>query len=319
LFCGLFRGLLLSTLYSVYICSMKKPSFFIIGAPKCGTTALYDYLQQHPAIWFPRKELYFFGSDFTFKHPRPTLAYYLSLFDDAPHHATLLGEASVWYLYSQKAAAEIKAFNPDAKIIALLRRPADMLYSLHSQQLYAGNEDISNFEQALAAEADRRAGKRLPPHIGCPYEGLYYSQVPRYTEQLQRYINAFGSENVHIILFDDLISRTADVYAQTLQFLGLSADFQADFKQVNPNKVVRSVWWRNLLKQRPPWLVKTVKTLLPSRLLRERLQKKLWAINTREVPRQALSPLTKQQLNQQFADEIGQLSQLLGRDLSNWR
>lgn len=295
-----------------------KPCFFIVGAPKCGTTAMYDYLQQHPNIWLPRKELYFFGSDFTFQHPRPTESYYLSLFADAPTTATLIGEASVWYLYSQRAATEIKAFNPNAKIIAMLRNPTDMIYSLHSQQLYAGNEDIANFEQALAAESDRQTGRRLPPHIGCPYQGLYYSQVPRYTEQLKRYFDVFGRKNVQVILFDEFVQDTAAIYHQTLQFLGLNADFYPEFKQVNPNKTVRSATWRNLLKQRPTWLIKTAKTLLPSRRLRQQLLDRLWAVNTRYTTRPTMPIHIRQHLQKMFADEVKLLANLLQKDLTHW-
>ncbi|MBK8470977.1 MAG: sulfotransferase [Sphingobacteriales bacterium] len=298
---------------------MKLPDFFIVGAPKCGTTALYDYLQQHPQIWLPQKELYYFGSDFTFRHPRPTEAYYHSLFADAPDRATCIGEASVWYLYAQNAAAEIKRFNPNAKIIALLRRPDDMLYSLHSQQLYAGNEDIADFAQALAAEPDRRKGSRLPPHIGCPYEALYYSQVPRYATQLQRYFDAFGRDNVLVVLFDDLASNPAAVYRQTLQFLGVPHHELPQFKQINPNKTVRSPLWRDLLKQRPAWLVRAAQILLPSRRLRQGIVSRLWAMNTRYTPRPPLPAHLRQQLIDQFADDINQLSALLQRDLSAWQ
>lgn len=297
---------------------MKKPLFFIVGAPKCGTTALYDYLQQHPDIWLPRKEIYFFGSDFTFRHTRPSLDYYLSLFENAPNSAKTLGEASVWYLYSQKAAQEIKAFQPNAKIIIMLRNPTQMLYSLHSQQLYAGNENINDFGQALAAETDRQQAKRIPPLIGCPYEALYYSQVPRYTEQIKRYWNEFGKENVKIILFDELIQNTSLVYTETLQFLGINTHFLPDFKQVNPNKTVRSKLWRDLLKKRPQWLIKTAKILIPSRQWRERIQQKLWAINTKKTDRPPMNPSIKQQLDKLFAHEIEQLSILLEKDLSHW-
>ena len=134
---------------------MKKPNFFIVGAAKCGTTSLYRYLRQHPDVFMPeQKEPNFFGSDLSYRFPRISQARYLSCFAKAKGE-TRIGEATTIYLYSEKAAEEIKAFSPEAKIIIMLRNPVDVLYSYHSQQLYSGNEDIPDFEEALRAEVDR--------------------------------------------------------------------------------------------------------------------------------------------------------------------
>src|SRR3954468_1950993 len=116
---------------------MPSPSFFIVGAPKCGTTSLNDYLRQHPRIFIPeRKELHYFGSDLTFlKTQRPTREEYLAHFA-AAQPQQIAGEASVWYLYSQLAAREIHDFCREAKFIIMLRNPVDMMHSLHSQYLY---------------------------------------------------------------------------------------------------------------------------------------------------------------------------------------
>ena len=187
---------------------IQKPNFFIVGAAKSGTTALYEYLKKHPNIFMPKKELYYFGKDFTFREAHTPLEYYMSFFEAIPPNAKQIGEASVWYLYSKTAAVEIKEFQPKAKIIIMLREPTEMLYSLHSQQLYSGNEDIEGFEMALQAEFARKKGQQLPPYIGCPYEALHYSEVPRYYEQVKRYIDVFGKENVHIILFNDFAKST---------------------------------------------------------------------------------------------------------------
>ncbi|NLF38083.1 sulfotransferase, partial [bacterium] len=106
--------------------TMRLPDFFIVGAPKSGTTALHAYLGRHPSIFVPaRKEPHFFGSDIVspaFVRDRDA---YLSLFAGATTEARV-GEASIWYLYSKRAAREIKEFNPDARIIIMLRNPVDM-------------------------------------------------------------------------------------------------------------------------------------------------------------------------------------------------
>lgn len=295
----------------------RTPSFFIAGAPKCGTTAMYEYLKQHPQIFLPDKELYFFGSDFTFREPRPKLEYYLSLFADAAPDL-ICGEASVWYLYSKNAAKEIKQFNPGSKIIIMLRNPVQMLYSLHSQQVYEGNENIPVFEDALMAEGARRKGVQIPPLIGCPVEGLYYSEVVRFTPQLKRYFEVFDREQVKVIIYDDFAKDAALIYKQTLQFLGVDETFTVNAKRINPNKKIKYPFLRNFLKKRDQRLIRLVKVLLPSKSLRSWIQKKLWSVNTRYVERQPINPETKQLLQQAFKKDIEELSQLLDRNLMHW-
>src|SRR5436190_21521408 len=111
---------------------MKTPNFFIVGAPKCGTTAMYEFLKQHPQIFMTRKEVDFFGSDLYMKERIRDESAYLQLFAAATDEFRV-GEGSVWYLYSKRAAAEIKRFVSDARIIIQLRDPTDMIYSLHSE------------------------------------------------------------------------------------------------------------------------------------------------------------------------------------------
>ena len=112
--------------------STKKPGFFIVGAPKCGTTSFYHYLRQHPQIFMPdNKEPHYFGSDLKKRSDEfiKTEEEYLSLFKDADS-SQMAGEASTFYLYSKAAQKEIKGFNPHAKIIIMLRNPIDFLHSL---------------------------------------------------------------------------------------------------------------------------------------------------------------------------------------------
>ncbi|HEX6474707.1 MAG TPA: sulfotransferase, partial [Candidatus Limnocylindria bacterium] len=122
-----------------------------MGAFKCGTTALYDYLRQHPQVYLPfHKEPLFFGDDLTRRYGRMTEAEYLALFRDA-RPGQRIGEASAWYLYSTSAAREIKAFSPEASIIAMVRNPIDVMYAEHSQLIFNVEEDILDFAEALEA------------------------------------------------------------------------------------------------------------------------------------------------------------------------
>ena len=110
---------------------MPIPNFFIVGAPKCGTTALCEYLKYHPNVFMSTpKEPHYFAEDFErYRHVK-TEDKYLALFGDCNDRHLMIGEASVFYLRSTRAVSLIRDFNPDAKIIVMLRNPVDMVYSL---------------------------------------------------------------------------------------------------------------------------------------------------------------------------------------------
>src|SRR5438309_7571224 len=112
----------------------RAPFFFIVGAPKCGTSAMTDYLRQHPAVGTVLKGPHYFGSDLAVRPRVDTEAEYLALYRECGKR--LAGDASVFYLHSMNAAPEIKAFAPGARIVAMLRNPVDMLHSLHSQLVF---------------------------------------------------------------------------------------------------------------------------------------------------------------------------------------
>jgi len=291
----------------------QKPNFFIVGAPKCGTTAMNDYLAQHPEVFIPdNKEVHFFGRDLHFtKGALRDEGAYLALFGGATEPRR--GEASVWYLYSSTAAREIRAFNSDAKIIAMLRNPADMLYSQHSQFLYNGNEDIPDFREALAAEGERRAGRRIPKSAHL-VQGLFYSETVRYAEQLERYLAVFGRENVHVIVYDDFRADLPGTYRETLRFLGVRDDFAPEFAVVNPNKRARSKVLRDFV-QTPPESVKRLSRLFFPRVLRQRVMRGLDQANIRYEARAQLEPELRLELTRCFAPEVDKLERLLGREL----
>jgi hypothetical protein len=306
------------------------PDFFIVGAPKSGTSALDQYLREHPAIFMAPKERHFFASDLSFRARRPSAAEYFSLFP--PNGAfERRGDASVWYLYSGRAAEEIHAYNTRAKIIAMLRNPVDMLYSMHSQLLYTGGEDIADFGEALAAEGDRREGRRIPAGSGLPFS-LAYRQVARYSEQLKRYFGVFGRDQVHVILFDDFQADPPEAYRRVLKFLEIDSSFNPAFEVVNANKHVRSEIVRGVatsLKRPPRPLRRLGRTLIRSRTARDRVDRvrsrvtlavtsAIERANTAVEPRAPMDPRLHATLRREFAPDILSLAELLGRNLDHW-
>lgn len=303
---------------------MRKPDFFIVGAPKCGTTAMQDYLSQHPDIFMPDakpplyrgKELHFFGSDLKANRKILTKEEYLSHFREAKDEKRV-GEATVWYLYSKRAAFEIKEFNPSSKIIIMLRKPVEMLYSYHSQLVYNGDEFIEDFRAALHAEPDRKRGLLGPRQSSIPIERFFYREVVRYHEQVKRYFDVFGRENVHIIIFDDFETDISRVYRETLRFLDVDEDFEPSFKVINPNKKVRSKFLRDFLRNPPhvaQWFAKYFIPMSAGRGFIEMLKD----YNTKFELLEPMDTELRKQLQSEFAPEVEKLSELLGRDLTHW-
>jgi hypothetical protein len=293
----------------------RVPDFYLVGAPKAGTTAMYEYLRTHPDLYLPeRKELRFFGSDLEIRDRQPlSTEQYLGYFAAAPTDA-LIGTAYVWYLYSRKAAGEIAQLNPQARIIAMLRNPVDMLPALHGEHLTNGNEDIADFTAALAAEPDRRAGRRIPPHAHLP-QGLWYTDVPRYAEQLERYFAVFGRDRVHVIVFDDFIADTAATFDTTLDFLGVPTGFRpASFDSVNASRRIRSERLRHFLARPPSVPRRVIHHLVPARIRRAAYERAK-RMNVVPAERPPTPQATIDRMRAEFAPGIERLSALLERDL----
>jgi hypothetical protein len=300
---------------------MRRPDFFIVGAPKCGTTALYEYLKRHPDVFMPRvaKEPTFFASDFSSDFFIRDEHKYLSLFAAAGHKKRA-GEASVWYLYSKLAAREIKSFAPFARVIILLRNPVDVLHSLHSQLFYSGYEDVEDFADALEVEADRRRGFHLPrfPQF---VEALFYREVVKFSDQVQRYFDIFEREQIKVIVYDDFKQDTAQVYRKTCAFLDVDPNVSVPLRVFNPNKKVRNKIVRDFTRKPPSILQGRAKEFVPLRLRKEIMWsavKVLLRFNTKYERRAPMPVDLRSRLQAEFAPEVERLSNLLGRDLRHW-
>ncbi len=302
---------------------MPALDFVIVGAPKCGTTAMYQWLAGHPQIFLPAKELHQWGSDLHHRRPPRSAADYEALWADA-RPGQLLGEVAVWYLMSTAAPDEVHAMAPQGRVIAMLREPVAMLYSLHSQLVYSGEEDITDFADALAAEADRRAGRRIPrsTHAGLeapPDECLQYRRVVDYAPQVRRWRQRFGDDRVLVLLHDDLKADAPGTWRRVLDFIGADLGFTPDFGVVNPNKAARSQHAQRLVQalRWGPW-----NRLVPAGRLRTGFRKgfeRLQAMNTRYEQRAPIDPALAARLRAELRPGVDALEEELGRDLSNWK
>jgi hypothetical protein len=297
---------------------MRKTDFFIVGAPKSGTSALYTYLKAHPEVYLPKKEIYYFCSDLTFRTPAIPEDTYLSYYTKVTTEKAV-GDASVYYLLSNKAATRIKEFNSQAKIIIMLRNPLDMVYSLHSQLLSNGDETIENFEDALAAEKSRVIGERVPSFHKCPREAFYYSQVAKYYEQVKQYKEVFDEQHLHIMFFDDFKKNAKEEYHKVLDFLQIERALPESFETVNPNKVSRNKAFLKFLVNPPNIIKKAGKIILPHHSARrEWVIDKLWGMNTKYIARKPMSLETRIKLKGIYKEDIERLQSLINKDLSSW-
>ena len=188
--------------------SPSIPHFVIVGAPKCGTTSLYRYLQQHPRVFMPEnKEPRFFcdypvaSFEFGTKQFHPSIVTapdeYLGLFCDAPPGA-ILGEASTDYLSCPGVAERLHAWNPEAKIIVMLRDPIDRAYSEYQHSIAANFQTLS-FAESLREEK-RRFAEGYDPIFAHVRRSLY-------TDGVNDFQQKFGQSNVKVILFEQFATQ----------------------------------------------------------------------------------------------------------------
>jgi hypothetical protein len=302
----------------------RNPDLFIVGAPKSGTTSVYEWLKTHPDVFMtPVKEPCYYARDLAADKSGNFLRYdvdrdrYVALFADAGD-ATRIGEASTRYLYSNDAPRLIADEQPNAFIVAILRNPIDMIASLHAHKLAGGTEDLPRLEDALVAEADRHAGKRIPkdsnPHLAT------YRDRARFGEQLQRWYDVFSRERVHVIVFEELVRDPATHFTRLLQFLEVSPDHQpAAFTAHNPAHGARGGPVRAIGRSRPvqfvawrllPKVIGDARTrALSRRIGHSKLQR-------RSAERAQVSPRLRERLEAELAPDVAKLSELLGRDMA---
>lgn len=299
---------------------MNKPNFFIVGAPKCGTTALTEYLRSHPQVFMCEpKEPHYFADDFSCLRVVEGEKNYLDLFREAGPECLALGEGSVFYLYSIGALRKIKAFQPEARIIIMLRSPLDMLPSYHAQMLYTVVEDVEDFEAAWELQETRSNGGAIPK--GCIDPNLLqYRRFGMLGKYVDLVLTVFPRERVKLVFFEDFIRDTRGCYLDVLRFLGVDDDDRADFPPVNERKLHKSRMMGYLLNNRNlirkiSWLRRPLNMLgIDSTELKDYVKQ----LNARKIKREPLSDAFREKLVAVFRPDIELLTQITGRDLSHW-
>lgn len=297
------------------------PNFFIVGTGKAGTTSLYRYLSQHPQIYMsPIKEPSYFASEVRLENLSPAFRKhvrrqsigmsnplgwlvldwneYLELFRNA-NGEKAIGEATPSYLWSESAAANIHARIPHAKIIMMLRDPAERAFSQYLHQL---SEGLTRYTFREQIEKSARGGHRelsiLYPFLEV---GLYYDQVKRYEHY-------FPSHQIRIYWYEEAWRRPQWLLSDIFEFLEVDPAFQPDLaERTLQRRAPRAPALNYLLKKYEIW--PRMKRLIPPSLR---------AMAFHRGKNLVLDTKDRQFLIAYYREDIRNLAALLNRDLSAW-
>lgn len=307
----------------------KKPNFFIVGAPKAGTTALSEYLAEHPDIFFSiYKEPNFFNKDYpqfsedidSEKFNKFIEKEYLKKYFKGSKGYEIVAEGSINYLYSRIAIPRIIKFNPQALFLVMIRNPVEMAPSLHSQAVLEGYEDVEDFATAWELQEARKKGEKIPKSCKNP-NVLQYGERCKLGEQIEYLFKVVPKSEVKIGVYDDFKDNPKEVYEETLCFLGISSDGREEFPIVNPSKKVKHKSVNRLINKitksegLKKGLIGTKRMLGIDKL---GVLDKLSGFYVESRKRKPISSEMRKKLINYFKDDVDKLSNLTGRDLSHW-
>jgi sulfotransferase family protein len=302
-----------------------EPNFFIIGAAKAGTTSLYHYLRQHPDVFMPEesKEPWHFcamGESAPLSAEQYSdFSKYLGLFAGAGG-CRAIGEASVSYLVSAGAEERIYERYPDARIIVVLRNPADRVYSWYNFLCQYGVEPGLSLEDALADEL-RRAGIAAERRdTWFADECILYFNFGLISHHIERWVKRFPRNQIQFLLFDDLKARPKETTREVFEFLGVDASvLPSSFKVHNPTWFPLSVGVQHAFASRS-----RLHPFLPNRGATRFFDRRVipWVcwINAvlGQVRTRRFNPSTRRSLLNRYRDDIRRTEQLVGRSLEPW-
>ena len=303
---------------------MREPNFIVVGAPRCGSTALYAYLSEHPQIFMSKvKELNYFAEDFpamqkiTFR----THDDYLRQFSDATDAHLGVGEASPFYLFSKVAFEKMRAALPDAKIIVSLRNPVDFVHSYHQLNLTLLRDDETDLRKAWDLQEKRMRGEALPTNLREPGL-LMYGELGKFSQYIEKLFAVYPREQIKIILLDDWKTDAKALYEDLLAFLEIPSDGREDFTPVNANFENKSQFLAKIFHPSPKvydFFMKVI-SLFGAGFMEKVsvIYNKIERLNTAPAKRAEMDPEFRAYLTDYFREDVQKLGGLLERDLSAW-
>ena len=299
----------------------KKVNLFIVGAPKCGTTSLANYLGRSSHVFLPKmKEPHFFSNHILEESKRSyirSFEQYNELYgSNAALSAEYCVDASVWYYSHKKIAQKIFEYNPDAKIIFIIRNPIDAIRSLYLHRAMALEENEKDINKALLLEKHRKDGFYVPANLQSATQGLYYTENYNYVDKIKSYQEVFGSENVKVLFFDMLVANKVALLQEVFGFLKIGYDLDQDVieQKYNEGLRYRNTKYNQILKLIP----KKIKRILkPEKFVY--LDKKINALLKKNDLLSEYNRTTKSILSDFYLPQIDELEVLLNIDLKEWK
>jgi hypothetical protein len=301
----------------------RWPDFFIVGAPKAGTTALHAALARHPglALSAVKEPKYFLCGD----APPPLYLgpgdahsrrewvwrrdHYLALFADAPKDV-VVGESTPLYFDDPAALLRIQTVKPDAKLIAVIRDPVDRAYSNWMHLWSDGLEPEADFVTAVAMEDARRRRGWAP--------FWRYRSLGLYGQQLEHARTLFPAEQIHVLRYRDLVDSPEQTLASVWDFLGVPSGPLPEVPRDNVKPFVPDTL-RSRSIARAVRVGARFGSLGPPELWRAVEKRMLATLQSRGERRPALNPEQRRQVQGYFLDDLSLLEQLTQRDFSDWR
>jgi hypothetical protein len=297
-----------------------KLDFFIAGAAKSGTTALYDSLQSHPQIFLPlKKEPHYylsqklknmvngpFDKEITKTMYIDNVEQYNSLFSDA-EGTQILGEGSTTYLYDREACEAIKNKHPRAKVVIMLRNPIERAYSAFSHMHRDNREETDSFLNALNLEESRIKLGWMPI--------WHYKNMGFYSEQVATYLSTFGKENVHIMLFERYIRNIDSEIINLLNFLNVDSSIKVNKVISNESNTPKNKYLHSFLKKNN--FVKSLCKPFISANVRKKLIHQAYKFN--KGGKIKLNESDRTSLVSTYASDVAELKLLLNDRIEEWK
>ena len=291
---------------------MEKPTFLVIGAQKCGTTSLYEYLDQHPKVFMsPVKELRYFSGEAASDNAAaidgpviPDFSAYCEHFDGASEHQAA-GEVSPSYMYYPGTAKRIHQRLPDVDLIAILRDPVKRAFSEYWHHWKMGrrlNEDFLGFvlSENVAAEP------QLSEYQDCVRRGLYH-------RQLKPFFRLFDRSQVRVFLYEDLKSDPEALMQRVYEFIGADAEFTPETDRAYNRGMMPQTDWKFLVSQMVEWWIDRY-------FMKEskRIEYRRWLRRILNLKRKSVRQEQRSKLKGLFRKDIHKLQSLVDKSFDKW-
>ncbi|PKG52030.1 MULTISPECIES: sulfotransferase family protein [Olleya] len=306
---------------------MKTPNLFLIGVQKSGTTSLYDWLGQHDDVFLvpELKEFPFFVSD---RFYSKGLSWLDKTFYTKYSSEKYVLHSYVNYIFFSKLFVKRVKKHPElnnSKFLIVLRNPVNRAYSAYWEAIKTGRASIkTSFEEALQYENELFNKNSLATYTDTP--DLLFDKSGRseigalahynhglYHNQLKDIIDAFGKENVKVVIFEELVKDKKEQVKEILDFLKLDNNFEFKFNYTNKSGVPKLALIQKLINNTfiPSFIKKAF-----SITVRSKIKNALLKANIKEVKYKPMDEQTRQKLESDYLEDVKKTSQLLNRDLT---